>query len=357
VKSIALIFCALLGAGLQAWAAEKLIGGPFVVHAGSKSATVAWIVEAGETTLGTEPGKLDKSAPVLRAEKASYTGLQPGATYYYDALGLDAGRGSFKTAPNGPADFQFVVFGDTRTRHDMHRRVIAAVLKHGMPDFVMHTGDLVADGADSAQWPVFFDIERELLRHAAFFPSLGNHERNNHQFYDFFDVTTPYYSFDWGQAHFIVLNSDIGNAATSQAAKQSFWSEQVRWLEEDLAKSQKADFRFVMAHHPPITAVARRQGDNPEMTALIPLFEKEHVTAGFFGHDHNYQHYLKSGVHYVITGGGGAPLYDVDKPPEGITLKVVSTENFVSVKVTGKTAHIDALAIDGSVLDRIDLKP
>jgi hypothetical protein len=103
--------------------------------------------------------------------------------------------------------------------------------------------------------------------------------------------------------------------------------------------------------------VARRQGDNPEMTALIPLFEKEHVTAGFFGHDHNYQHYLKNGVHYVITGGGGAPLYDVDKPPAGITQKVISTELFVAVKVTDKTAHIDALALDGSVLDRIDLKP
>jgi acid phosphatase type 7 len=356
MKSIALTF-ALLGASLQACAAEKLIGGPFVVHDGPTSATVAWIVDAGEATLGTEPGKADKRAPILRAEKASYTGLQPGTTYYYDALGRDEGRGSFKTAPTGSSEFQFVVYGDTRTRHDMHRRVIAAVIKHGIPDFVMHTGDLVANGADSAQWPVFFEIEGELLRHAAIFPSLGNHERNSHQYYDFFDVTTPYYSFDWGQAHFIVLNSDIGNAAASQAAKESYWTEQVRWLEEDLANSQKAEYRFVMAHHPPMTAVARRQNDNPEMTALIPLFEKEHVTAGFFGHDHNYQHYLKNGVHYVITGGGGAPLYDVDKPPAGITQKVISTEHFVSVKVTRKSAQIEAFALDGSLLDRIDLKP
>jgi hypothetical protein len=46
-----------------------------------------------------------------------------------------------------------------------------------------------------------------------------------------------------------------------------------------------------------------------------------------------------------------------DKPPAGITQKAVSTEHFVSVKVTGKTAHIDAVALDGSVLDRIDLTP
>jgi hypothetical protein len=80
MKSIALT-CALLGASLQVWADEKLVGGPFVVHAGPRSATVAWIVEAGEATLGTEPGRAEKSAPVLRAEKVSYTGLErrPGA--------------------------------------------------------------------------------------------------------------------------------------------------------------------------------------------------------------------------------------------------------------------------------------
>jgi len=204
----------------------------------------------------TGPSRQDGSAASRREGRAYWASTGP--KYYYNVKGLDEGRGSFKTAPRGTADFQFAVYGDTRTRHDVHRRVIAAVMKNGMPDFVLHTGDLVADGADPALWPVFFDIERELLRNVAFYPSLGNHERNNHQFYDFFNLTTPYYSFDWGKAHFIVLCSDIGNAATSNAARESFWTEQVRWLEEDLAKSQHADFRFVVTHHPPITAVAFR---------------------------------------------------------------------------------------------------
>ena len=327
-----------------------------MVNVGPRSATVAWVIETGQATLGSAPGVADKKAPVLRPEKVEFTGLEPGKTYYYDATGREEGKGSFKTAPNGPVPFQFVVYGDTRTRHDMHRKVVGGILKYATPDFVLHTGDLVADGADSAQWPNFFEIERALLRKAAFFPSLGNHERNNRQYYDFFNVSTPYYSFNWGTSHFIVLNSDIGNAATSESARDTFWTEQTRWLEEDLQKSQAADSRFVIAHHPPLTAVARRQGDNPRMTALMPMFEKYKLTAGFFGHDHNYQHYLQNGVHYVITGGGGAPLYDVDKPPAGITRKVISTENFVSVKVTGKSAQLEAFGLDGSVLDRIDLK-
>lgn len=349
-----LLLC-LLVSGFALQAGEKLIGGPFVVNAGPRSATVAWVVESGSVTLGTKPGEAEKSAPVLRSGKVSFTGLKPGTTYYYQVPGYEDAKGSFKTAPAGDVPFQFVVYGDTRTRHDMHRKVMAAVAQYSSPDFVLHTGDLVADGADSSQWPIFFDIEREVLRKTVFFPSLGNHERNNPQFYDFFNIAAPYYSFNWGTAHFIVINSDIGNAAASESARERFWSEQTNWLEDDLKNSQKAQFRFVIAHHPPMTAVARRQGDNPHMTALIPMFEKYRLTAGFFGHDHNYQHYLKNDIHYFITGGGGAPLYDVDKPPAGITKKVTSTEHFVVVKVEGKTARVEALSLDGKPIELTDL--
>ena len=344
-------------AALPAMAAGKLVGGPYAVHVGPRSATVVWVLESGSAVIGTKPGKPDKTVPMLHAEKVTYTGLQPDTTYFYDALGEDALRGSFKTAPLDTADFQFAVYGDTRTRHDVHRRVIEALLKHGTPDFVLHSGDLVADGADASLWPIFFDIERELLSKTAFFPTLGNHERNNRLYYEFFDMTRPYYSFDWGQAHFSIINSDIQSSGRSAEARERFWSEQTKWLEEDLAGSNRSVFRFVMAHHPPITAVARRQGDNPEMMALMPMFEKQHVTAGLFGHDHNYQHYLKNGVHYIIAGGGGAPLYDVDKPPVGITQKVERTENFVWVKVSGKTAHVEAYRPDGSVIDSFELNP
>lgn len=350
-----LLLAALLSA-TAALAADKIVGGPFVVNVSPRAATVTWIVQTGEATLGPAPGDTERSAPALRAEKFGFTGLKPGTTYYYDINGRDDGKGMFKTPPAGAEPFDFVVYGDTRTRHDMHRRIVAAVVRSGVPDFIMHTGDLVADGSDTAQWPVFFDIERELLRKTAFFPSLGNHERNNHQFYEFFQVGVPYYSFDWGKSHFIVLNSDIGNVAADSAAKAAFWTQQKHWLEEDLAKNQKAELRFITAHHPPITAVARRQGDNPEMTALMPLFESYHVTAGFFGHDHNYQHYLKNGVHYIITGGGGAPLYDVDKPAAGVTQKVLRTEHFVKIRIEGGAAKVVAIGLDDSKLDEFEMK-
>jgi predicted phosphodiesterase len=333
---------------------EKVVGGPYVVNAGPREATAMWVVQTGEASLGPSPDRLEKKMPRLRAEKMVLTGLKPGNTYYYQVFPGDSGKGSFKTPPAGPARFQFVVFGDTRTRHDMHRVVINAILKYADPDFVMHTGDLVENGADTSLWPIFFDAERELLRKAAFFPSLGNHERNASNYYEYMDAK-PYYSFNWGTTHFAVIDSDIENFGPTDAERKSFWEEEVHWLESDLQSAQNAALRFVFAHHPPITAVKRRQGDNPHMTALEPMFERFHLTAAFFGHDHNYQHYVKNEIQYFITGGGGAPLYDVDSPPAGITKKVESTENFVIVNVDGNKAHVEARKPDGQVLDSADL--
>jgi hypothetical protein len=49
-------------------------------------------------------------------------------------------------------------------------------------------------------------------------------------------------------------------------------------------------------------------------------------------------------------------LYDVDKPPQDITIKVASIENFVRVRVNGKVANVDAILLDGSKLDTMQLE-
>ena len=106
---------------------------------------------------------------------------------------------------------------------------------------------------------------------------------------------------------------------------------------------------------PSITETLLFQGHKPYLHGLVA----EKIAAGpaaLFGHDHTYQHYLKNGIHYVISGGGGAPLYDVDKPPTGITQKVVSIENFVKVTVSGSTAHFKAIDINGATIEEYDIK-
>src|SRR5215467_9382901 len=359
-KSILIAFLAVLVAGAQLTTAgqkiEKIVGGPFVVNVTPRSATIAWIVQGNDVTVRPQNGTAVLSSPALRTEKTTLTSLQPNTRYEYNVSSdADAGTGSFKTPPTGSEPYRFVVYGDNRTRHDVHRRVIAELMKHGMPDFILQTGDMVENGNDAAQWPVFFEIERELLRQTVFFPSMGNHERSTHYFEEIFHEGPSYYSFDWGNSHITVIDSELDSAASSESGRNAFWSQQLRWIEEDLQSHQKAGYRFVVAHHPPYTAVASRQGSNAHMTALTPMLERYHVSAGFFGHDHNYQHYLKNGVHYVTTGGGGAPLYDVDTPPADIVKKVASTENFVVVRVNGKKAHLEAVKPNGEILEAIDL--
>jgi len=355
---LVIIVIAGLAAAIPLVAGPKIVGGPFVVGVTQRTATVVWIVQSDEITLRPAAGTTTLTSPSLRVEKTTFTGLQPNTRYEYAIPGAgDPGTGSFKTIPPaGPTPYRFVVYGDTRTRHDVHQRVIGELMKHGIPDFILHTGDMVAEGNDSSLWPIFFGIEKDLLRQAAFFPALGNHERNTHYFNELFREGTTCYSFDWGNGHFIVINSDIENAAGNERDRNAFWTAQTRWLEDDLLTHQKSDYRFLVAHHPPFTAVTRRQGDNPHMTALVPMFEKYHVSAAFFGHDHNYQHYLKNVVQYVTTGGGGAPLYDVDIPSAEITQKVASVENFVTVSVNREIAKIKAIAIDGRTLEEFDIK-
>jgi hypothetical protein len=339
-----------------ALAQPKILGGPLVVNVNPRSATVVWIVDGGEVTLHPPAGATAKISPSLQVEKTTFRGLLANTRYEYD-LGARGPKGTFKTPPTRGEPFQFVVYGDNRTRHDMHRRVIQRLLANGVPDFVIQTGDMTEDGSDSALWPIFFDIEKDLLRQAAIFPTLGNHEANTQNFFDFFQVSKPYYSFDWGNAHFSMIDSDLANVSATQSERDAFWTGQTRWLEEDLAASQKAGFRFVVAHHAPFSALKSRQGSSPHMNALLPMLEKYRVSAGFFGHDHNYQRYTKNGIQYVITGGGGAPLYTVDDPdPAAKLVKAVSIENFVTVSVNGNVARIEAIAVDGSKLDQFEIQ-
>jgi hypothetical protein len=78
------------------------------------------------------------------------------------------------------------------------------------PDFVLHTGDLVALGSGYRYWETFFEIERELMARIPLFPTLGNHECNHSYYFDFFYLpgNERWYAFDYGNARFLCLQVD-----------------------------------------------------------------------------------------------------------------------------------------------------
>src|SRR5271169_239297 len=92
-------------------AAPKVVGGPYVVNATSRGATVAWIVESDEVSFHAA-GAPAKTSPALKVEYTNLSALQPNTRYDYEVAG---GKGWFKTPLAGAGPFRFVSYGDVRT--------------------------------------------------------------------------------------------------------------------------------------------------------------------------------------------------------------------------------------------------
>lgn len=60
------------------------------------------------------------------------------------------------------------------------------------------------------------------------------------------------------------------------------------------------------------------------------------------------------GIHYVVAGGGGAPLYGVNQNVETL-VTAARIENYVRVRVDGAKAHLEAVDINGNLLDSFEL--
>lgn len=251
--------------------------------------------------------------------------------------------------------FLFIVYGDTRSRHDVHQKVVDRI-RADKPDFILHTGDLVANGRNPEDWHKFFEIEADLLRDIPLYPTLGNHERNAPAYFKYFTFPNGdghHYSFDWGMAHFAVIDSnEVGD---SKEEKDAFRQRELTWLREDL-RAIGQPLKFVMFHHPLYTVIGRRKGSAAELAGQIePVLVEGGVTAVFSGHDHNYQHHVHDGIHYIVAGGGGAPLYGVNPNSETVVASA-KIENYVRVRVDGNRAHVEAVDLAGNLLDSFELK-
>jgi 3',5'-cyclic AMP phosphodiesterase CpdA len=112
-----------------------------------------------------------------------------------------------------------------------------------------------------------------------------------------------YYSFDYQDSHFIILNN---------AFRESFGKEQFEWLKKDLAAS-RARHKFVFMHRPtfdPSEIYSNYIMSGREVTQeLMLLFSRYKVDYVFAGHIHGYAKAERDGVTYIVTAGGGAPLY------------------------------------------------
>lgn len=277
------------------------------------------------------------------------TGLQNYTQYFYRAAG-DTVVSSFRSAAApGQAQFRFAVFGDTRANPDVHAAVIAGIAA-ARPDLALHTGDLVDDGNNSGLWDSFLKIESPLMRIAPLYPTLGNHENGAPQYFSIFHLpgSGAWYSFDYGDARFIVLRADNYYPGAFAAG-----SEQRTWLEQQLS-SASARWIFVSFHVPVHTSFAEDPSEVNLRKDLAPLFEQYKVTAVFNGHIHSYERVIANGITYIVTGGGGAPLYSLNVKESGQQAGAL-VYHYMLFEVNGDKLTGKAVDVNGKVIDSFEI--
>jgi len=142
-----------MGAGRVA--EPSITKGPYPMLPTTQSVTICW-VSVEETTGGVVhygDGKtVTESGPKTRYHRVTITGLKPYTRYSYQVTqeSQTSEPASFLTTAKPDQAFHFTAYGDCRTQPDKHAAVIQRMAAFH-PDFVVQTGDLVADGTKEDQ--------------------------------------------------------------------------------------------------------------------------------------------------------------------------------------------------------------
>lgn len=253
--------------------------------------------------------------------------------------------------PPPPPTLHFVVYGDTRSRPDKHREVVAQIVKVA-PEMVFQTGDMVGgDGSDQALWDEFFGIIAPIQAICPYYPALGNHDRGNPNVAQQFKLPVEepadmYYTITDDNVKFIVINTNTLRLLGED-------QEQEDWLVAQLAAATEPNV-FVMMHHPPFSIGGYKPGDPGIRQRLHPIFAQYRPSAVFTAHDHGYYRTERDGVTYVVTAGGGAPLYDQDPSLAQPGDVHQETLNFVELWVDGDTCRAEAKDQTGAIIDTFE---
>ncbi len=321
----------------------------------TKTCTIEW---------GTDTSYSDGSANTAEygsshQHKYVIDNLTPGAKYYYKVIaGSDAHTGSFYSAPDTSAtQLKFFAYGDTRSHPEDHDKVARGILSeiNSNPDFqtlVLSVGDLVSDGEQEYYWDDEFFNEsyshiNQMFAELPYQSARGNHEGNCILFNKYFPypyVNFHYWSFDYGPAHFVVIDQYI-NYSTGSA--------QYNWIDNDLAASSKP-WKFILLHEPGWTAGGHSNNQDVQ-NYIQPLCVKYHVPIVFGGHNHYYARADVNGVTHITTGGGGAPLYNPDPSYPNIVVTAKS-HHYCKIVLDNNMLYFSAYNVGGTLIDTFSVE-
>ena len=301
---------------------QEIVHGPYITGTTGTGTTISWKTDvpttgrveyapAAEYAEGTYTLSADDDRETS-LHHVALTGLEPGTTYHYR---VTAGRNmtqdfTFQTFPAAGEPFTFIVYGDSQeqvpyyTQLERHKLVADRIAEEeGDAVFILHTGDTVSQAQDATEWDRFFASARTMLANTTLYTALGNHEEKYKDLAREVFALPPWYSFDCGDLHVVVLDST--------SMKGSEMAGQTAWLRDDLAAD---DARWTVAafHHPPYNSGGHHTGAWAD-AGWREAFEAKGTDVIFSGHVHSYQRHMANGTQYIIAATGGGLQYPLEE--------------------------------------------
>lgn len=250
---------------------------------------------------------------------------------------------------------RFIVFGDWGYGSQEQLKVAKQMLlahQNKPIDFILTVGDNIYGTGNKTYYKPFFEQPyAPLLRdNIKFFTTLGNHDviegRKDETLYPLFNMEgREYYTIKRGQGLVEFFMLDVTNLG----------NQQLDWLESAL-KVSKARWKIALYHYPLYSSGTRHGSALALRKVLEPLLVKYKVNVAFAGHDHIYERtFLQNGIQHFVTGGGGAPLYDIDlKSP--IRAASYVGWHFMLVEIDDKTFSFQVISDSGKIVDNSTVK-
>ncbi len=385
-KLILLILIINCQSSINNCSAQTLTRGPYLQSPGQTSMIIHWrtdVATDSRVTYGTSFLNLTEfqigNSTATTEHIVKISGLNPATKYYYNigcttsTLLESSPQNFFTTAPDTNSSHPIRLwaigdFGHGNTAElevrDSYERFAQ---REGPADLWLWLGDNVyQDGTEGEYDTKVFDSIygfQKLFRHLPFASTSGNHDYNSICPWEqtglcgvnpdqhtgpYLDIIDPpsegelggvpshrkiFYSFDYGDAHFVCLNSELGSLTPSYNwigifnNDTAFTSPMLEWLKEDLAATTKK-WKIVFWHQTPYSG---QSGFTDSFTQPFcaatrvhfnPILEKYGVDLVLVGHDHNYQrtylingHYGKSTTftpEMMINGSSGN--FDLGEP-------------------------------------------
>lgn len=241
------------------------------------------------------------------------TNLEPDTEYLYTVGDAEhhvySEVCSFRTKAETVDQMTFLHFSDSQDADNLGTIWGAglqdALARYEDPAFILNTGDMVQEGGREDLWRAMIGLNGEYLHKNLLVYAAGNHDYwsaflhgANRCAYSHFCIDVPndqnvahgmYYSFDYGDVHFTVLNT----GDTQETEEWGLTTEQQNWLKKDLLSTDRR-WKIVAMHNPLYSPGKYGSLADYNFVALIlrkqlnEVFSQCGVDLVLTGHDHVY---------------------------------------------------------------------